>query len=445
MNPSLFLQHDRPLTPLAERMRPSAPEDYVGQSHLMGKGRVVRIMIEKKTPFSMMLWGDPGCGKTTLARMVSEQLNMDAHYLSAISSGVAEVRKVIEKGRHNRMMGVPTLLFIDEIHRFNKAQQDAVLGAVEAGDVILIGATTENPSFSIISPLLSRTRVLKLYPLKKEDLDHILVSALEKDEFLRKKNITVDDGAREKAVILSMGDARRLLNLIELSAMLSEDGNITDEIIKEALKETTSNYDKTGERHYDTISAFIKSMRGSDPDAAVYYLARMIEGGEDPVFLARRMLIFASEDVGNASPQALPIAVATLTAVQNLGMPEARITLGQCATFLASSPKSNAAYLAMDRAIAAAQASDAPIPLHIRNAPTQLMASMGYGKGYRYPHDFPGHFVHEQYLPDELKDSVFYHPTDQGSEAQISQRLGRLWPERYGIPKKDDGAKDGSA
>ena len=446
MNPSLFAQKDRPLTPLAERMRPSNPEEYVGQQHLMGKGRVVRVMLEKKTPFSMMLWGDPGCGKTTLARMVSEQLNMDAHYLSAISSGVADVRKVIEKGRQNRVMGVPTLLFIDEIHRFNKAQQDAVLGAVEAGDVILIGATTENPSFSIISPLLSRTRVLKLYPLGKEDLDHILVSALEKDEFLRAKKVSIDESAREKAVLLSMGDARRLLNLIELSAMLSDDGRITDDLLKEALKESAANYDKTGDRHYDTISAFIKSMRGSDPDAAVYYLARMIEGGEDPVFIARRMLIFASEDVGNASPQALPIAVATLTAVQNLGMPEARITLGQCATFLASSPKSNAAYNAINSALEVAQSGDAQIPLHIRNAPTQLMATMGYGNGYRYPHDFPGHFVREQYLPDELKGSVFYKPTDQGSEAQIAQRLGRLWPERYGV-KKESGEtdKDGDA
>jgi putative ATPase len=432
MNPSLFAHRDRPLTPLAERMRPSTPEEYVGQSHLMGPGRVVRIMLEKKTPFSIMLWGDPGCGKTTLARMIAEHLNMDAHYLSAISSGVAEVRKVIERGRQNRAMGVPTLLFIDEIHRFNKAQQDAVLGAVEAGDVILIGATTENPSFSIISPLLSRTRVLKLYPLNVEDLDRIIITAIEKDEFLRTKNVSIENGAREKAVLLSQGDARRLLNLVELAAMLSDDGRITDDILKEALKEVSVNYDRAGDRHYDTISAFIKSVRGSDPDAAVYYLARMIEGGEDPVFLARRMIILASEDVGNASPQALPIAVAALTAVQNIGMPEARIVLAQCATFLASSPKSNAAYMAMSKAMEAAKESQVQIPLHIRNAPTQLMSSMGYGRGYRYPHDFEGHFVKEQYLPDEIKNNVFYEPSDQGSEAQIRQRLERLWPEKYG-------------
>jgi len=412
-------------------MRPLTPDDYVGQEHLMGKGRIVRVMIDKKNPFSVMLWGDPGCGKTTLARMISDQLNMDAYFLSAISSGVADVRRVIEKGRQNKSLGVPTLLFIDEIHRFNKAQQDAVLGAVEAGEVVLIGATTENPSFSIISPLLSRTRVLKLYPLKQDDLAKILDAALEKDEFLKNKNTTIEPNAREKSILLSQGDARRLLNLIELAAMISEDGVITDAVIKEALKEVAVNYDKTGDRHYDTISAFIKSMRGSDPDAAVYYLARMIEGGEDAVFIARRMIIFASEDVGNASPQALPIAVAALTAVQNIGMPEARIVLAQCATFLASSPKSNAAYMAINSASAYAKEAQYQIPLHIRNAPTEMMAQMGYGKGYRYPHDFPEHFVKEQYLPDEIKDAVFYAPGNQGTEAQISQRLEKLWPERY--------------
>ncbi|MGL4370121.1 MAG: replication-associated recombination protein A [Spirochaetota bacterium] len=427
----LFTRSNPALTPLAERMRPISPDDYMGQEHLLGKGRIVRVMIDKKTPFSVMLWGDPGCGKTTLARMISEQLNMDAFFLSAISSGVADVRRVIEKGKQNKALGVPTLLFIDEIHRFNKAQQDAVLGAVEAGDVVLIGATTENPSFSIISPLLSRTRVLKLYPLKEEDLEKILTAALEKDEFLKKKNVRFEGSAREKAVLFSQGDARRLLNLVELASMIADDGVISDDILKEALKEVAVNYDKTGDKHYDTISAFIKSMRGSDPDAAVYYLARMIEGGEDPVFIARRMIIFSSEDVGNASPQALPIAVAALTAVQNIGMPEARIILAQCAIFLASSPKSNAAETAIDSALASVRESQFPIPLHIRNAPTALMTQMGYGKNYRYPHDFPDHFVTEQYLPDELKDAVFYNPGTQGSEAQIRQRMEKLWPHRY--------------
>jgi putative ATPase len=433
MSTSLFSNSDPTLTPLAERMRPHSIDEYAGQEHLLGPGKIIRLMIEKGNPFSMMLWGDPGCGKTTIANLISESLDMESLFLSAVSAGVADVRKVIEKGRNNRMTGVKTLLFIDEIHRFNKAQQDAVLGAVESGDIILIGATTENPSFSVISPLLSRSRVLRLYPLRDEDLEKIADHALSHDVVLSKKNVRFAEGVRDKAVQLSVGDARRLLNIIEVSSMIAEDGVISDEVLKEALKETFSGYDKTGDKHYDTISAFIKSMRGSDPDAAVYYLARMIDGGENPVFIARRMVIFASEDIGNASPHALPIAVACLTATQNIGLPEARIILGQCATFLASSPKSNAAYNAIGKALEMVQGGGVhEIPLHIRNAPTGLMEKMGYGKGYKYPHNYPGHFVREQYLPDSIAKTVFYEPSEQGSEAQILQRLKTLWPERYG-------------
>ncbi len=439
MSDSLFSHNDPTLTPLAERMRPRHAADYMGQSHIMGKGAIVRTMLEKKTPFSMILWGDPGCGKTTLAMLIAEDLDMESEFLSAISAGVADVRKVIQRGRENKVRGVKTLLFIDEIHRFNKAQQDAVLGAVEAGDVILIGATTENPSFSVISPLLSRARVLKLKPLSEDELLNILNQTLEKDELIKKRNIRFDDGVKEKAVKLAQGDARRLLNLLEIAVMMSESGVIDDQLLKESLKEIAVNYDKDGERHYDTISAFIKSIRGSDPDAAIYYLARMIEGGEDPIFIARRMIILASEDIGNASPQALPIAVAAMTAAQNIGFPEARIPLAQCAIFLASSPKSNATDLAIDKALGRVREGGSyEIPLHIRNAPTKLLSEIGYGKGYRYPHSYPGHFVKEQYLPDEIKDTVFYQPTNLGSEAQIKQRLETLWGERYGVTKSPE-------
>jgi len=445
MSDSLFSHNDPTLTPLAERMRPRRAADYMGQSHIMGKGAIVRTMLEKKTPFSMILWGDPGCGKTTLAMLIAEDLDMESEFLSAISAGVADVRKVIQRGRENKVRGVKTLLFIDEIHRFNKAQQDAVLGAVEAGDVILIGATTENPSFSVISPLLSRARVLKLKPLSEDELLNILNQTLEKDELIKKRNIRFDDGVKEKAVKLAQGDARRLLNLLEIAVMMSESGVIDDQLLKESLKEIAVNYDKDGERHYDTISAFIKSIRGSDPDAAIYYLARMIEGGEDPIFIARRMIILASEDIGNASPQALPIAVAAMTAAQNIGFPEARIPLAQCAIFLASSPKSNATELAIDKALGMVREGGSyEIPLHIRNAPTKLLSEIGYGKGYRYPHSYPGHFVKEQYLPDEIKDTVFYQPTNLGSEAQIKQRLETLWGERYGVKKSPEKNEDGS-
>ena len=419
------------LSPLAERCRPVTPEDFIGQEHLMGEGRIIRQIIDEGNAFSLVLWGEPGSGKTTLATIIAERCHMEAHFLSAISAGVADVRKVIEKGKQNRAEGHQTLLFLDEIHRFNKAQQDAVLGAVESGDIILIGATTENPSFSVISPLLSRSRVIRLNPLTSEDLDAILERALLKDELFKNKKVSFGEGVRERLLKLGGGDARRLLNILETSWSLSDKENITEENLAEAVKHAVIYYDKAGDKHYDTISAFIKSLRGSDPNAAVYYLARMILAGEDPLFLARRLVIFASEDIGNAAPTALNVAVSAYTAVKNIGMPEAEIILSQCATFLASAPKSNASYRAIKDAKQIAK-GEHQIPLHIRNAPTGLMKEMGYGKDYKYPHDFPGHFVDELYLPDEVKDQVFYRPTGQGGEKAILERLKSLWPKKYG-------------
>jgi len=420
------------IRPLAERRRPENLEEFAGQRHLLAEGKIIRRLIEKKTAFSMVLWGEPGCGKTTLARPIAEHCDMEPHFLSAISSGVAEVRKVIDRGRQNRAGGVQTLLFLDEIHRFSKSQQDAVLGAVESGDIVLIGATTENPSFQVIAPLLSRVRVVRMNPLAEEDLAGILDNALEKDEALIKAGVTLDTDIRQKMVRLAGGDARRMLNVLEQSVVISDGGGITGEVLEEALKNVMVYYDRAGDRHYDTISAFIKSLRGSDPDAAVYYLARMLAAGEDPEFIARRMVIFASEDVGNASPQAVSIATSIFLAVKNIGPPEAEIILAQGATFLASCPKSNASYLALNRAKELAGDFTASIPPRLRNAPTKLMKDMGYGEGYRYPHDYEGHFVQEDYLPEELKGRVFYHPSEEGSEKALGERLRKLRPGRYG-------------
>ena len=428
---NLFLGLENDITPLAERCRPASIEEYIGQEHLTGKGKIIRSAMEIGKAFSMVLWGDPGTGKTTLAKIIAEQCSMEYHYLSAISSGVADVRKVIISGEKNRSMGKQTLLFLDEIHRFNKAQQDAVLGAVESGDIVLIGATTENPSFSVISPLLSRSRVLKLNRLSEESLGKILDNAVKSDHILKEGNISFEDGVRENLILLGNGDARRMLNILEVSFMLSGSGIITDAAVKEAFENTTLYYDKKGDRHYDTISAFIKSLRGSDPDAAVYYMARMILAGEDPEFIARRMVILASEDIGNASPAALNLAVSTMTAVKYIGMPESEIMLSQCAVFLASCPKSNASYMAIQNAKSAARSGDYEIPLHIRNAPTELMKKMNYHKGYKYVHDYENNFVHDTYLPEEIKDSCFYRPTENGSEKSIKERLKSLWPERY--------------
>ncbi|MFH0974753.1 MAG: replication-associated recombination protein A [Spirochaetota bacterium] len=420
------------LSPLAERCRPKNLEDFIGQNHLMSNGKILNAVFKKGTPFSMILWGEPGSGKTTLAHLIAMYCNMDSYFLSAISAGVGDVRKIIEKGKINKEKGIPTLLVIDEIHRFNKAQQDAVLGAVESGEVVLIGATTENPSFQVISPLLSRTRVIRLKKLADNELSAILDSAIKKDLILKDKNLVFDEGAKENLIGISQGDARRMLNLLEASVLLSVNGKITGEILNEALKDITIYYDRAGDKHYDTISAFIKSLRGSDPDAAVYYLARMLEGGEDPEFIARRMVILASEDVGNASPNAISIATSVFLAVKNIGMPEAEIILSQCATFLASCPKSNASYMAIQRAKnAVINNSTLEIPMHLRNAPTKLMKNMGYHKGYKYPHDYDGHFIEEEYLPEKIKNEVFYKPSEEGSEKSISERLKKLWPLKY--------------
>lgn len=420
------------LSPLADRCRPRTIKEFIGQEHLLSEHKILNTIIDKGKAFSLILWGDPGSGKTTLARLIASYCKLDSHFLSAISAGVADVRKVIEKGKENRLKGLQTLLFLDEIHRFNKAQQDSVLGSVESGDIILIGATTENPSFNVISPLLSRTRVLKLSRLSEKNLLVILDQALQNDAVLKEGNARfADDGIKEKLVAISSGDARRMLNILETAFTLTPDGLINGDHLEEAVRNSMLYYDRAGDRHYDTISAFIKSLRGSDPDAAVYYLARMILSGEDPVFIARRMVIFASEDIGNAAPNAITVAVSAMTATQNIGLPEARIILSQCATFLASAPKSNASYMAIDNAMAAAKESNYEIPLHIRNAPTDLMKKLGYHQGYKYPHDYNRHFVKEVYLPDEIKDKVFYKPGEEGGERAIRERLKSLWPERY--------------
>ena len=431
-NLTLFNGPNENITPLAERCRPAFIDQYIGQEHLTAKGRIIRSAIDGGRAFSMILWGDPGTGKTTLAKIIAVHCGLEYHYLSAVSSGVADVRKVITSGERNRQMGEQTLLFLDEIHRFNKAQQDAVLGAVESGDIVLIGATTENPSFSVISPLLSRARVMKLQRLTEKSLETILNNAVETDHILKDGNIRFEDGVKENLVLLGNGDARRMLNILEVSFMLSGDGLITEKAVREAFESTVLYYDRKGDRHYDTISAFIKSLRGSDPDAALYYMSRMIMAGEDPEFIARRMVILASEDIGNASPAALNMAVTTMTAVKSIGMPESEIILSQCAIFLATSPKSNASYMAIKNAKDAALSGDYEIPLHIRNAPTGLMKKMNYGRDYQYPHDFEYNFVKDDYLPEELKNSRFYNPTENGSEKSIKERLMQLWPERYG-------------
>lgn len=414
--------------PLAERMRPSRLDDLIGQEHLTGGNGVIRRAIQSGNIPSMILWGPPGVGKTTIANIIANEVKKPFYTLSAVSSGVKEVREVIEKARTSQR----SILFIDEIHRFNKSQQDALLGAVEKGIITLIGATTENPSFEVNSALLSRCQVYTLKPLAEEQLLALVQQALSKDEELRNRNITI----REHSALLNIsgGDGRKLLNLVELIAGAIEgDIEITDDLVMDVAQKHIAIYDKSGEQHYDIISAFIKSIRGSDPNAAVYYLARMVEGGEDVKFIARRMLILASEDIGNANPTALIMANNTFQAVNVIGYPEARIILAQCAIYLAASPKSNASYMAIENALSkVAETGDLPVPLSIRNVPTKLMKNLGYGKDYKYAHSYEGNFVSAEFLPEEIKGTKFYEPGNNAREEELRKYLRNLWKEKYG-------------
>lgn len=415
--------------PLAERMRPRTLANYIGQQHLVGKGKVLEQMIQNRKAHSIIFWGPPGVGKTTLAQIIAQSLEMQIFSLSAIDSGVREVRSVIDAAKK---LG-HALLFIDEIHRFNKAQQDSLLGAVEKGIVTLIGATTENPSFEVIGALLSRCQVYVLQPLTEDELKEMVNQALEQDEWLKRQHVKVEEW--EALLRLSGGDGRRLLNLLELivTSLTGEEKLITDAAVQDIVQRKMALYDKAGEQHYDIISAFIKSIRGSDPNAAVYYLARMIAGGEDPKFIARRMVILASEDIGNANPNALLLATTTFQAVEMVGYPECRIILSQCATYLASSAKSNASYMAINYAQdLVSKTGDLPVPLQIRNAPTKLMKNMDYGKGYEYAHSHEGNFVNMEFLPEGISGVKLYDPGDNASEARIREYLRNCWKEKYG-------------
>ena len=421
-------------TPLAERLRPEKLDELIGQQHLTGKGSILRTALENGKIPSMILWGPPGVGKTTIANIIAHTLQVPFYTLSAISSGVKEVREVIEKAKHEDR----AILFIDEIHRFNKGQQDALLGAVEKGIITLIGATTENPSFEVNSALLSRCQVYILKPLKKEDLIELLNHALKTDKVLRQRNIVIKE--TEALINLSGGDARRLLNLLELTAdqisphiAIGETVILTDKEVIHAAQQKTVLYDKKGDQHYDIISAFIKSIRGSDPNAAVYWLARMIEGGEDVKFIARRMVILASEDIGNANPTALVLATNAFQAVNLIGYPESKIILSQCATYLASSPKSNAAVEAIGKAEGLVKSyGDLPVPLQIRNAPTRLMKKLDYGKNYQYAHNFENNFAEMEFLPEEIKNSLLYNPGKNAREEELRKFLRLRWKEKYG-------------
>jgi len=419
-----------PVPPLPERLRPRTLDEYVGQEHLVGKDSVLRKMIESGNISSFILWGPPGVGKTTLAKIISHQLERPFYTLSAVSSGVKDVREVIEKSRSRSIFskGRP-ILFIDEIHRFSKSQQDALLGAVEDGTIVLIGATTENPSFEVITPLLSRCQVYILKSLDVEDLDKLTKRAITEDPVLAKRDISVIEN--EALFRFSGGDARKLLNIIELivSSHLSDEAVIIDnKTVTEKLQENIAIYDKNGEQHYDIISAFIKSIRGSDPNGAVYWLARMIAGGEDPLFIARRMVILASEDIGLANPNALLLANSCFDSVHKIGMPESRIILSQVAVYLATSPKSNASYMAIDEALAEVEKSgNLSVPLHLRNAPTKLMKSLGYGKEYKYAHSYEGNFTELEFLPDKLSGTKFYDPGNNAKESEIRRHIAKLW------------------
>ena len=421
-----MLLNSRP--PLAERMRPTRLDELIGQEHLTGQTGVIRKAIQSGNIPSMILWGPPGVGKTTIANIIANEVKKPFYTLSAVSSGVKDVREVIEKAKHSPR----SILFIDEIHRFNKSQQDALLGAVEKGIITLIGATTENPSFEVNSALLSRSQVYTLKALGEDQLLALVSQALMRDEDLKKRKIVIKE--HQALLNISGGDGRKLLNLVELLAdSVPGDFEVTDDLVMEVAQKHIAIYDKSGEQHYDIISAFIKSIRGSDPNAAVYYLARMIEGGEDVKFIARRMLILASEDIGNANPTALVIANSTFQAVEVIGYPEARIILSQCAVYLASSAKSNASYMAIENALSAVhETGDLPVPLSIRNAPTKLMKNLGYGKGYQYAHSYEGNFVSAEFLPDKISGTKFYEPGNNAREEELRKYLRSLWKEKYG-------------
>jgi putative ATPase len=415
-------------TPLAERMRPSQLEELIGQEHLVGPDGIIRKAIQSGNVPSMILWGPPGVGKTTIANIIANEVKRPFHMLSAVSAGVKDVRDVIDQAKRARRV----ILFIDEIHRFNKSQQDALLGAVEKGIITLIGATTENPSFEVNSALLSRCQVYTLKPLSDSDLKNLLQLALTKDSELKKRKVTIKE--YEALINISGGDARKILNLLEIICeTLPDEITVTDELVMQVAQKHIALYDKSGEQHYDIISAFIKSIRGSDPNAAVYYLARMIEGGEDVKFIARRMVILASEDIGNANPTALVMATAAFQAVNVIGYPEARIILSQCAVYLACSPKSNASYVAIENALRAVrETGDLPVPLSIRNAPTKLMQDLEYGKGYQYAHDFRNNFVPMEFLPDAIKETKFFEPGNNPREEELRTYLKKLWDKKYG-------------
>lgn len=419
--------------PLAERMRPTTLDQYIGQTHLVGPDGVLRKFVSSRNLSSFILWGPPGVGKTTLAQIMARALERKFFTLSAINAGVKEVREVLEKARSSRFFdSAPPVLFIDEIHRFNKAQQDSLLGAVEQGVVTLIGATTENPSFEIIRPLLSRCQVYILKPLVEEDLLKLLDRAITEDAQLKELDIRVE----ETGALLSFsgGDARKLLNILDMICGTAggEQVVISDETVRASLQQNIARYDKNGEEHYDVISAFIKSVRGSDPNAAVYYLARMLSGGEEPRFIARRLCILASEDIGLANPNALLLAEACFNTVHNIGMPEARITLAQTTIYLATSPKSNSAYMAINKAMAQVEKEGyRPVPLHLRNAPTPLMEKAGYGTGYKYAHDFPGHFADMEFMPEGLSGKRFWEPAQNAAEEKLKARMDELWQGKY--------------
>jgi len=423
------------LPPLAERIRPQGLSEFIGQKNLIHENSLLTKAVASKQPFSLIFWGPPGTGKTTLARILSREFGVEYFELSAISSGVKQVREILEKGKASFESGKRSILFIDEIHRFTKSQQDALLHGVEEGSITLIGATTENPSFEVISPLLSRCRVLRLHPLNDLDLECVIKRALENDILLSQKNLQIDDQTKFFLIESCGGDARKMLNTLELAVSLHSEERVMlkKEDIQEALQQKNVIYDKAGDYHYDVISAFIKSVRGSDPDAAVYWLAVMLEGGEKPEFIARRLIILAAEDIGNAEPYALQLATAAFDAVHRIGMPESRIILSQITTYLAGVPKSNAAYKAIDAALENIRENGAgSVPLHLRNAPTNLMKSEGYGKDYKYAHSFDNHFVEQNYFPDFFNAAPqFYNPQNEGREKFLKERLGKLWKDRY--------------